>query len=101
MVPTAQAKRILWNCFNFWNFNCHSLSIQTLLSDYLREQADEIDAFKLKHLFHQNSMQSIIQKNKTIGSKSNMVIEFSFLWRGKIGSYYMEFDDKQIVKELS
>ena len=28
-----------------------------------------------------------------------MVIEFSFLWRGKIGSYYMEFDDKQIVKE--
>jgi len=85
--------------FQFLEFNCHSLSIQALLSDYLREQADEIDAFKLKNLFHQNSMQSIIQKNKTIGSKSNMVIEFSFLWCGKIGSYYMEFDDKQIVKE--
>ncbi len=44
-------------------------------------------------------LDDIIKESKTIDSKYNMVLEFGFKLNGKNGIYYIETDDKNIVKE--
>ncbi|MDA0093915.1 hypothetical protein OFR75_02480 [Brachyspira hyodysenteriae] len=45
------------------------------------------------------NLDTIIEKNKTIGSKDNMVLEFGFKLNGKNGIYHIETDNENIVKE--
>ena len=53
----------------------------------------------LKKALNYYSINHLIKENKTINSISNMYIDLSFSLLGKTGTYYIEFNDTQIVKE--
>ena len=43
--------------------------------------------------------EAIIRNCKTINSKENMVLEFGFVFEGKEGSYYLEYNNEKLVRE--
>ena len=54
---------------------------------------------KMIKKFMPRDLESIIQESKTVGTKSNMVMEFGFFLDGKNGVYIVETDGKQVVHE--
>lgn len=53
----------------------------------------------LKSRFLQNGIESIIDEYKMIDSNENLSLEFEFMINGSLGSYYIEMDSSNIVKE--
>jgi len=85
-------------------FYCLSCTFETLnahnfLMKRYEENKADFSAEILSSFADHYNLNSIINRNKTINSSENMCIEFSFLLDGKTGSYYVEFDNTQIVKE--
>ena len=76
---------------------------KTAVDEFMSETSD--DKKELEFFFNKvlkdnfKNLDTIIEKSKTIGSKDNMVLEFGFKLNGKNGVYYIETDDKTIVKE--
>ncbi|TCK98533.1 hypothetical protein EDC19_0962 [Natranaerovirga hydrolytica] len=60
---------------------------------------DKKDVFLelLKHRYR--DLQTIIQKDKTINSKGNMVLEFGIDINGRNGHYLIETDESKVIKE--
>ncbi|TVL54782.1 AAA family ATPase [Brachyspira hyodysenteriae] len=79
---------------------------KTALDKFMSENSDDKKNKKeLEFFFNKvlkdnfKNLDTIIEKNKTIGSKDNMVLEFSFKLNGKNGIYHIETDNENIVKE--
>lgn len=74
-----------------------SFSLRRSINEIIdKEEIDEKDIKLLRG--HINITQTIHQ-NKTIDSEENMSIELGFLLKSKPGTYYIEFDNEQIVSE--
>ncbi len=76
---------------------------KTAVDKFMSETSD--DKKELEFFFNKvlkdnfKNLDTIIEKSKTIGSKDNMILEFSFKLNGKNGVYYIETDNESIVKE--
>ncbi len=53
----------------------------------------------IKDKFANNTIEKIISECKMIGSEELMTLEYGFSINGAVGSYLMEFDNSDIVKE--
>ena len=85
--------------FDTLNTKIYKTAIDEFMSE-TSEDKKELEFFFNKVLKDNfKNLDTIIEKSKTIGSKDNMVLEFGFKLNGKNGVYYIETDDKTIVKE--
>ncbi|MBO4456729.1 MAG: AAA family ATPase [Butyrivibrio sp.] len=77
----------------------HTLNTHKIIMDMLEDNDSQKKIFDLKNMLYYYSIAHIIKEYKTINSSSNMSIEITFSLTGKIGSYYIEFNDSQIISE--
>lgn len=71
--------------------------IQEFMENYQESPQNEKFIQLLKTRF--KDIETIIKDSKTIGTIENMIMEFSFIIKGKKGKYFLEMDDKEIVHE--
>ena len=71
--------------------------IQEFMENYQESPQNEKFIQLLKTRF--KDIETIIKDSKTIGTTENMIMEFSFIIKGKKGKYFLEMDDKEIVHE--
>jgi len=85
-----------------------TMQYKVLLKDLLDEKITppeevplkpEIMLQILKSQFSKNGVESIIDEYKMIDSGENLSLEFEFMINGNPGSYYIEMDSSNIVKE--
>ena len=85
-----------------------TMEIRGMLNDLLDEKISPPDDFPLKQdvmykmlktRLSMNGIESIIKSYKMIGSSENLSVEYQFVIDGNTGSYYIEMDDNEIVKE--
>lgn len=79
---------------------------KTALDEFMLKNSDDKKNEKKLELFFNKflkynfkNLDTIIEESKTIGSKDNMILEFGFKLDGKNGVYYIETDNKNIIKE--
>ncbi len=88
--------------FDTLNTKIYKTALDKFMLEKIKSKDDEKE---LELLFNKmvkenfKILDDIIKESKTIDSKYNMVLEFGFKLNGKNGIYYIETDDKNIVKE--
>lgn len=85
-----------------------TMEVRGLLSDLLDEKITPPEDFPLKQdvmlkmlktRLSRNNIESIIKNYKMVDSTENMSVEYQFVINENFGSYYIEMDDNNIVKE--
>lgn len=87
------------SAFNMFLAVYKAFGIRRLLSEILDEELKSSSQEKIRAFRNYLDISRIINNYKTVESKGNMSIELGFLLDGKKGTYYIEFDNEQIVKE--
>lgn len=79
-----------------------TLSVRKAIQSFLEERNEAANANESFLGVIQKNLrdtESIIKNCKTINSKENMELEFEFVLDGKMGSYFLEYDDRSLVRE--
>ncbi len=96
----ASGKSALISVFETLYDTIQTLNLQNAVLNILENNPDNESAREI-HVSVKNktNIKGIIQKNKTINSTDNMIIEIGFQCDKKNGSYIIEFNDERIVSE--
>lgn len=92
-------KSNLINVFDTLYDTIQTMSLRNMIMDFLDKNSDSGQIKDISSLKQLTDITRIIQENKTKDSDSNMSIEIGFQLNGKNGTYYIEFDNNQIVQE--
>ena len=78
-----------------------TMDIRDFLQDFMsknKEIAENESLLKMLRIRFRD-MEAIVQDARAIGATGNLVLDFSFVIKGKKGRYLIEMDDKEIVHE--
>lgn len=82
---------------DFFMTKSYKEAIEKILESNNEKSNRELKISSLKSFL--KTVEQIIKENKTISSKDNMVLEYSFKIKGKKGKYRIETNDQNIVFE--
>lgn len=83
--------------FDFLIRTIHLFSMRKQINEFLDKE--DFNEEKLKLIMGYFNISQMIKENKTIDSTENMSIEIGFRLSDRLGYYYIEFDNEQIVSE--
>lgn len=87
------------DAFNFLSSTFQTLNIHNMIMRFLKEEKIDSDSEQLPDIFENYSLKHLIKQYKTLNSTEPMSISFEFNLKGRIGEYFIEFDDEQILNE--
>ncbi|MCK9471621.1 MAG: AAA family ATPase [Bacilli bacterium] len=87
--------------FHMINQTTRTMMVNEIVKRFLNDEKNDndkigIDSFISTHL---QDTKNIIKKYKTIDSKDNMSVELGFIVKNQRGSYFIEYDNEEIVSE--
>lgn len=87
------------SAFSMFSTVLNAFGFRRLLNEIIDDDLKSLSQESIQYFRSYTDISRIIKNNKTINSSDNMSIELGFTLNGKNGTYYIEFDNEQIVKE--
>ena len=78
-----------------------TMEIRDFLQDFMSKNKAFVENENILKMLRMRfrDMEAIVQDARALGSTGNVVLDFSFVIKGKTGRYLIEMDDKEIVHE--
>lgn len=96
----GSGKTNIVSIFSALNDTFYSMGVKNFIEDML-SNSEELPPEKLVKKLTASipSVETVIKRNKAIGSNENMLMEFDFILNGHIGTYVLEFNNDSVVYE--